>query len=287
MGGKGDHKLSTGLRAEGQAKPATTVDALDPLAAGGKRAAGRTSNKAHALMAEYSGSIGWHNADHWDALPKQRRRLGAGLGGGIDHHPLGGCQPDGGLIGRLHWEVGERPGRPQMTAGPRQLEQQGLIDTQRIDRIRPLITGDAMTEERACRKFPHLSNKFPGLDAGGACAELIPVPAGAIPGFCIAALIASQGTGGGTGEPAGAGDRDRAGFGIPGRKGQRSAMGGMDSHGCGDAGPALPARRPARASPVVRLRRSAAAPRSPQRLARLTLAQARSMEGPADDAMTW
>jgi len=147
-----------------------------------------------------------------------------------------------------------------MTAGPRQLKQQGLIDAPRIDRIRPLITGDAMTEEGACRKLPHLGNKFPGLDAGGACAELIPVPAGAITGFCIATLIASQGTGGGTGEPACAGDSDRAGFGIPGGKRQRSAMGGMDSHGCGDAGPALPARRPARASPVVRLRRSEAKP---------------------------
>ena len=80
-----------------------------------------------------------------------------------------------------------------MTAGPRQLEQQGLIDAQRIDRIRPLITGDAMTEERACRKLPHLSNEDLGLDAGGACAELIPVPAGAITGFCIATLIADRG----------------------------------------------------------------------------------------------
>jgi len=151
MGGKGDHEPAIGLRAEGQAKAAAAADALDPLAAGGKRAAGGAGHKAHALMAEYSGSIGWHHADHWDALPKQRRRLGAGLGGGIDHHPLGGCQPDGGLIGRLHWEVGERPGRPQMPAGPRQLKQQGLIDAPRIDRIRPLITGDAMTEEGARR----------------------------------------------------------------------------------------------------------------------------------------
>ena len=55
-----------------------------------------------------------------------------------------------------------------MPAGPRQLKQQGLIDVQRIDRIRPLITGDAMTEEAARRKLPHLSNEDLGLDAGGA-----------------------------------------------------------------------------------------------------------------------
>jgi len=54
----------------------------------------------------------------------------------------------------------------------------------------------------------------------------------------------------------------------------------MDSHGCGDAGPALPARRPARASPAPMAERSEA--ERPARLARLTLAQARSMEGPAD-----
>jgi len=40
----------------------------------------------------------------------------------------------------------------------------------------------------------------------------------------VAALIASERTEGGTGLPAGAGDSDRAGFGIPGGKRQRSAM---------------------------------------------------------------
>jgi len=40
MDGKGDYKLSTGLRAEGKAKAATTVDALDPLATGWIKAAG-------------------------------------------------------------------------------------------------------------------------------------------------------------------------------------------------------------------------------------------------------
>jgi hypothetical protein len=102
-----------------------------------------------------------------------------------------------------------------MTAGPGQLIQQGLIDAQRIDRIRPLITGDAMTEERARRQIPNLSNEDLGLDAGGACAELIPVQSGVVTGFCVTTLCSSQGTGGGTGVPAGAGDSDRLGFGIP------------------------------------------------------------------------
>ena len=116
-----------------------------------------------------------------------------------------------------------------------------------------------MAQERARRQLPHLSNEDPGQDAGGACAEPIPVQPGAIASFCITALFPGQGAGGGTSEPAGAGDSDRAGFGIPGWKRQRSAMGGIDSHGCGDAGPALPARRMARASLVVSLRRSATA----------------------------
>ena len=71
MGREGDHKLSTGLRAEGQAKSTTTVDALDPLAAGGKRAAGGAGHKAHALVAEYGRSIGRHDANRRDALPHQ------------------------------------------------------------------------------------------------------------------------------------------------------------------------------------------------------------------------
>ncbi len=107
MGRECDHKLSIGLRAERKAKAATTVDALDLLAAGGNREAGGAGHKAHALMAEYSGSIGWHDADRRDALPRQIGCRGTGLGGGIDHKPLGGCQPDGGLVGRLHREVGE------------------------------------------------------------------------------------------------------------------------------------------------------------------------------------
>ena len=75
MGGKGDHEPPIGLGAEGQAKAAAAVDALDPLAAGGKRAAGGAGHKAHALVAEYGRSIGRHDADRRDALPKQRRRF--------------------------------------------------------------------------------------------------------------------------------------------------------------------------------------------------------------------
>jgi len=71
MGGKGDHKLSIGLRTEGQAKAAAAADALDPLAAGGKRAAGGAGHKAHALVAEYGRSTGWHDANRRDALPHQ------------------------------------------------------------------------------------------------------------------------------------------------------------------------------------------------------------------------
>ena len=170
-----------------------------------------------------------------------------------------------------------------MTAGPRQLEQQGLIDAQRIDRIRPLIAGDAMTEEGAGRQCHHLANEGRCREAALAPAEPIPVQPGVEACLGVAALIASQATTRGTGEPACAGDSDRAGFGIPGGKGQRSAMGGMDSHGCGDAGPALPARRPARASPAPMAERSEAEPSA--RLARVTLAKARSMEGPAANAL--
>jgi len=89
MDGKGDHEPPIGLGAEGQAKATTTVDALDPLAAGGKRAAGRTSHKAHALVAEYGRSIRRHDADRRYALPHQRGCPGARLGGGIDHQTHG------------------------------------------------------------------------------------------------------------------------------------------------------------------------------------------------------
>ena len=68
MGGKADHKGPIGLGAEGQTKATTTVDALDPLAGGGKRAAGRTSDKAHALVVEHRWCIGRHHTDRRDAL---------------------------------------------------------------------------------------------------------------------------------------------------------------------------------------------------------------------------
>jgi hypothetical protein len=76
--------------------------------------------------------------------------------GGIDHQPLGGCLPHSGLILWAHREVGERPGCPQMPGGPSQLQQQGLIDAQRIGRIGPLITGHAMAEQDPGRQRLHL-----------------------------------------------------------------------------------------------------------------------------------
>jgi len=50
---------------------------------------GGTGHKAHALVAEHRWRLARHDADHRDALPLQLSRLGAGLGGGIDHQPLG------------------------------------------------------------------------------------------------------------------------------------------------------------------------------------------------------
>jgi hypothetical protein len=71
--------------------------------------------------------------------------------------------PQGGLIGGAHGEVGERSGRPQVPRGLGQLEQQGLIDAQRIARIRPLIARDAVAEHDAGRQGRHL------LDEGCRC----------------------------------------------------------------------------------------------------------------------
>ena len=105
-GREGDHERPIGLGAEGEAKAAAAADALDlppvtPPATGG------AGHKAHALMAEHRRRIGRHHADRRDALALQPRGNGAGLGGGIEHQPLGGCQPHGGLILRAHREVGE------------------------------------------------------------------------------------------------------------------------------------------------------------------------------------
>jgi len=59
-----------------------------------------------------------------------------------------------------------------------QLEQQGLIDAQRIGRIGPLITGGAMAEHHPRRQGRHLLDEGCrcGAELGGA--EPIPVEAG-------------------------------------------------------------------------------------------------------------
>jgi hypothetical protein len=98
VGREGDHEPAIGLGAESQAKVPADADALHiadatPLVAGG------AGPDPHALVAEHRRRIARHHADHWDALPHQRRRHGARLGGGIDHQPLAGCQPQGDLIG--------------------------------------------------------------------------------------------------------------------------------------------------------------------------------------------
>ena len=66
MGGKADHKGPIGLCAEGQTKAAATAAALNPGA--GTGAAGRTSDKAPALVVEHRWCIGRHHTDRRDAL---------------------------------------------------------------------------------------------------------------------------------------------------------------------------------------------------------------------------
>jgi hypothetical protein len=95
----------------------------------------------------------------------------------------------------------------------------------------------------------------------------------------VAALIAGQGAAGRAGVPAGAGDSDGAGFAVVRREGQGGTVGLGSSHRWGDAGPALQPRRKARASHQRMAERSGA--QRPARLAGETLAEARSMEGPA------
>ncbi len=46
-----------------------------------------------------------------------------------------------------------------MPCGASELEQQGLIDAQRISWIGPLITGNAMAEEDARRQCHHLAEE--------------------------------------------------------------------------------------------------------------------------------
>ena len=152
MGRKGDHEVARSLSAEGQAPAASAGAALHHAAGPG----GGAGHEPHALVAEHRWRLGRHDANRRDALPLQLRRLGAGLGGGIDHQAPLSRLPQVGLIGGAHREVGERPGCPQMPRGLGQLEQQGLIDAQRIGWIRPLIARDAMAEHDPGRQDRHL-----------------------------------------------------------------------------------------------------------------------------------
>lgn len=101
-----------------------------------------------------------------------------------------------------------------MTAGPRQLKQEGLIDAQRIGWIRPLITGDAMAKQNPGRQRQHLLDQGSRTDSSGTGTEPIPVQPGVVARFCVATLITGQRAAGGAGVAAGAGDRNRPGFGI-------------------------------------------------------------------------
>ena len=126
----------------------------------------------------------------------------------------------------------EAPGNFHHLAGLwRQLQQQGLIDAQRISRIRPLIPRDAVAEHDRGRQRRHLLDEGCRCAAKPAGAEPIPVEACAEAGLGIAALIARQGAGRGAGEPAGAGDSDRPGFGIAAGEAEGSAMGLGRGHG--------------------------------------------------------
>ena len=118
-----------------------------------------------------------------------------------------------------------------MPCGPRQLEQQGLIDAQRIGRIGPLIVGDAVAEEDARRERHHLADEGRCRGAELAPAEPIPVEPRleASPG--VAALIVSERARGRTGEATGAGDGGRPGFAIAAGEAERSAMGLGRGHG--------------------------------------------------------
>jgi hypothetical protein len=164
-----------------------------------------------------------------------------------------------------------------MPGGASELEQQGLIDAQRIGWIGPLITGDVVAEQDAGRQCHHLLEEGRRRQAALAPAEPIPVQPGVEAGLGIAALIASERAAGGAGEAAGAGDSDRPRFAIATGEAEGIAMELGSSHRRGDAGPALQPRRHARASPAPMAERSGA--QRPARLAGETLAQARSMEG--------
>jgi hypothetical protein len=118
-----------------------------------------------------------------------------------------------------------------MPGGPGQLEQQELIDAQRIGQIGPLITGDAMAEHDACWQRQHLTDEGRRRHAALPPAEPIPLQASAEASLGTAALIPGEGAEGGAGETAGAGDGDRPCFGITAGEVAGSAMGLGRGHG--------------------------------------------------------
>ena len=79
-----------------------------------------------------------------------------------------------------------------MAGGPGQLEQQGLIDAQRIGRIGPLIARHAMAEQDPGRQRQHLLDEGRRWQAALASAEPIPVEPGVEASLGVAALITGQ-----------------------------------------------------------------------------------------------
>jgi hypothetical protein len=118
-----------------------------------------------------------------------------------------------------------------MPCGASELEQQGLIDTQRISWIGPLITGNAVAEHHPGRQGRNLLEEGRCAGADQTPAEPIPVEPRAEARLGVAALIASQWAGGGAGEAAGAGDSDRPGFAIAAGEAESSAIGLGRGHG--------------------------------------------------------
>ncbi len=118
-----------------------------------------------------------------------------------------------------------------MPCGASELEQQGRIDAERIGRIGPLITGDAVAEHDAGWQGRDLLEEGRCRGAELTPAEPIPLEPGVEPCLGIAALIAGQGAAGGAGKAAGAGDGDRPGFAIAAGEAEDSAMGLGRGHG--------------------------------------------------------
>ncbi len=118
-----------------------------------------------------------------------------------------------------------------MLCGASELEQQGLIDAQRISRIGPLITGDAVPEHHPGRQGRNLLEEGRCRGTDLAPAEPIPVEPRVEARLGVAALIASQRARGRASEAAGAGDGDWPRFAIAAGEAEGSAMGLGRGHG--------------------------------------------------------